>query len=166
MLFFGKKKRALQAVLEALRPLTANMEFELDAGSAPGLWSDAYSLGYLLGTATHFAGLAVRSGLKDEALGMVLIAAFRTLSGSDGEILVDRALKFQEEKNADFLTGARNSDKAIAIALGLDPLAGDADVARARQDVVTDGREPDDNKAVAWALHEALFFAPVRARLS
>lgn len=157
MLFFGRKKRAYMAILEALGPLIGHLEGEI--GPLPrAFWDDPYLLGYLMGTATHFAQITSRGKLDGEGLGMVLIASMRTASGSDGVRITDRALELQEAKDPEFLRGAANSEKAVAIALAIDPLAGDADVAAARQ---TAG---NDAKAVGWALHELLLFAPARER--
>lgn len=167
-MLFGRRQKALRTIVDALKPLVQRAVSGNNGRLPPGFWDDAYVLGYLMGTATHFARLVNPDGMKDEDLGMVLIAALRKLSGSDAEAITDRILQLQEVRERDFKRAVDASEKPIAWIYEIVPMEHDKlvrDATRIEAATLPGGEKPE-RSAIAWRLHQMLFYDEIDKRLN
>lgn len=166
-MLFGKRQRALRTIVSALKPLVQRAVAN-NGGVVPrGFWNDAYALGYLLGTATHFARLVNPKGMKEEDLGMVLIMALRKLSGSDAETITDRILYLQQSSDPDFRRAVDASEKPIAWIYEIIPMEHDPLIRKATriEGATLPGGEKPARPVIAWRLHQILFYDVLEKRL-
>ncbi len=167
-MLFGSRQRALRTIVNALKPLVQRAVANNNGYLPRGFWDDPFVLGYLTGTATHFARLVNPKGMKDEDLGMVLISAMRKLSGTDAEEITDRILLLQQSRDKDFVRAVDASEKAIAYIYEIVPMDHEKlvrDAARIEGATLPGGEKPT-RSAIAWRLHQTLFYDVIDKRLA
>jgi hypothetical protein len=112
MMFGLKRKLALQAVIDNVRPLIGI--FQQYEGIPVGFWQDRYVLGFISMLIVHHMNLAssgslTNSNLSTEDKGRVLIETFTTLSNINGIEITRNYRELLAARDPEFLRGSHNA---------------------------------------------------------
>jgi hypothetical protein len=131
-MFGNPKQKALNLVLEAMRPIL-KVSGGLSGQLPDGYWDDAFVIGFFNGYASTLAKVATQGKIKETELGEVLVTALETLAPAKGGTIARRMVQLLSALDPDAIKGGNHGIRCAAYMFNLTNLESDPAVIAAKE---------------------------------